>query len=138
MGPLWQRFRVFFPSWRFFDRLGATPRLEYRRLNRPGDDRWIDALPPPNRRALTEIVFNPQGNLRLAANSLLEQLLQAIEDTPGEENVAQSEPYALVTRLVRWCLVRAGAQPGEQFQFRLIAGQEPQEEEILVSATHEV
>lgn len=70
------------PSWRFFDRVGPSPRVEYATHADARDTplRWREVYPPPRHLTLLELlwrlVWNPAGNERLYLVSCAERLLE--------------------------------------------------------------
>ncbi|MBE3637007.1 hypothetical protein [Mangrovicoccus algicola] len=68
------------PSWRFFDAVGPSPRIEIRR---PGGA-WRPHDPPPPHLAPWQValrlVWNPRGNARLFRVSLAERLADSPQD----------------------------------------------------------
>ena len=119
--------RVLLPSWRFFDDLQVTPTLLVRVAGDIGDlGEWVAVLTPPARSAL-QLVWNPEGNLRLAQHAVLERLLMDVSDRDADAtNIEALVSYELVLNLAR-CSVEhdqrfAGAR---RFQFKLVE-QRPQ------------
>ncbi len=142
-------FRAFFPSWRFFDKLGDVPLLEYRWGSDGGElGSWTSATVKQPRQ-LSHLIFNAHGNLLLAEQSLLQQLLSDLSElqdveTPGPQpvSVEQLTSFSLVQNLVlhRVCSASLPTHPGAsslQYQFRLrtrFAGDESAEwEDVLMS-----
>jgi hypothetical protein len=98
-------FRVFIPSWRFFDELGEVSHLYYRFGADPeslGD--WIQYSEKPNRH-LGALFLNPRGNLHLANMGLISELPSTQE---------------LVENLVRFQIIETKAS---QFFFQFKAGE---------------
>lgn len=97
-GPGVHLFRAFFPSWRFFEDVGAAPRLFYQVS---GEADWHDALPPVPR-GPGALLFNPRGNLRFAGGSLVDQLVADLAVTDDDPERARAQMEAAVSfRLVR-------------------------------------
>lgn len=75
------------PSWRFFDRIGPAPRLEYALLQSADDQRmeWFEVSPRPARIppwiALARLFWNPHGNEALFLVSCAERLID--QPTPA-------------------------------------------------------
>src|SRR4051812_5994815 len=68
-------FRMFFPSWRFFDDIGHVPVLFYRKSTQGKEfEPWVECLNKPTRKWRT-LLLNPQGNFLLACGSLLQRLV---------------------------------------------------------------
>ena len=95
MPNLW---RVFVPSWRFFDRIGPRPRVFVRSV---GESEWTLALVAPPRR-WTSLVFNPRGNLHHADQNLVDRLLAEIQNGDGDATaIGESVSYGLLIRRLR-------------------------------------
>lgn len=73
--------RILFPTWKFFNRLGTVPELLYR-MN--GQVEWTPAFVKPNR-TFFNLFLNPEGNLYLAKQSLVERLLYDSQRTKNLE-----------------------------------------------------
>ena len=134
-----QRLRAFFPSWKFFDDVGDVPRL-YVRVDAGA---WTPCLPQVRRR-VGAIFLNAEANLRLAASSLLSQLVADLEEqaaaTDGAvgEGVEDTVSYQLTHALVRTRLV---APAGTSYQFKvclLAPGATPgPDDDMLVSPVYQ-
>jgi hypothetical protein len=95
------------PSWRFFDRIGPSPRIEFD-VGTSGDEidaAWREVRPKPAhvsvRIMLARLFWNPRGNESLYLVSCAERLL----DDPSAERAA--ELWARVADVIR--AERAGA-----------------------------
>jgi hypothetical protein len=103
--------RAFFPSWRFFDDVGAELRLEVR----SGDSaqklgEWRSVLAPIPR-SMKNIFLNPKGNDLHACHNLLIQLNSDIQEFGA--NVIQRPSFALTRNLAR------EQRDSQAYQFRL-------------------
>lgn len=105
-------FRIFIPTWRFFDRIGARPRLLIETA-----DGWRPLFKPP-RRHWWRLVFNPGGNLHHANQNLTDRLL---DEVGRVDDVRHLTSYQIVTHLAR----ARGAR-----RFKLTAA----DQDILISA----
>jgi len=102
------------PSWRFFDTIAASPRIEFARL--PSADApvamWQEFRPRPRRLTLGTLLgrlfWNPVWNETLFMTSCAERLL----DTPTPHSVEE-----IATRIAA---TLDPALPGPFFRFRLI------------------
>lgn len=133
--PIVQRLRAFFPSWRFFDDIGDTPQLWLRVDTGDGLGPWQLCLRHP-KRSVRRVLWNPEGNLRLAQDSLLMHLLTDIDEQPTQ--LADNVSYQLTTQLVAFVVAHhAQAQTIVRYQFKLTsvaAGADPTAgQDILVS-----
>jgi hypothetical protein len=149
--PLAGVLRVLLPSWRFFDDVQDTPMLLVRVAapERPFGA-WRPLLVPQARR-LSHLLWNPDGNLRLAQHALLERLLADLADwdegrDPPPESLVS---YQLVQHLVVTCVAAdddgalavadGGARP-RRYQFKLVEVPETLEAvggDLLISREHE-
>ena len=133
-----QRLRAFFPSWKFFAEIEETPEL----LVRVGAD--ADALGafercwPKLERRVRSLLLNPEGNLILAYDSLLAELLADAEQ--HEASLGERVSYRLVERLVEfWLAQRPDAEQIRHYQFKVVttvpgaAGVERGAEDVLLS-----
>ena len=112
--PAIQRLRAFFPSWKFFDDVGAVPVL----LVRAGDREdalgpWQPCLGTAPRR-WRALFLNAEANLLLAYGSLLTQLVADVEELPDDADVCELVSYQLTHHLVR-----ARRPPGDLYQFKV-------------------
>lgn len=78
------------PSWRFFDTIGPSPRIEYALLSSPDDapEGWQEFRPRPQRVSplamLTRLFWNPRWNETLFLVSCSERLMD--HPTPHSED----------------------------------------------------
>jgi hypothetical protein len=112
------RFRVLFPSWRFFDRAVASPQLF---VASAGGD-WQALVAPPRR--WFGWAFAPGGNLALAYQAVVDQLVAEIgeldPETPDDAPaIVESALYELVTRIAR---ERAAGAP---FRWKIATPDDP-------------
>jgi hypothetical protein len=111
-----QRLRAFFPSWKFFDEVGAVPVL----LARVGTSE--DALGPwrpclaPAPRPWHAALIDTEATLLLAYGSLLQQLIADLEELPDDDDGNTTVSYQLTHHLVR---ARVAVPPGASYQFRV-------------------
>jgi hypothetical protein len=138
--------RVLFPSWRFFEDLQWVPRLWFREVQGDRVGEW-QACYPPEPRSVFNLFLNPRGNLRLAAQTLVEQMASDAMDLPPgrESSFSSSVSYRLVLRLVQYRIRELGIPASDtDIQFRVTAevpGQVSPNglgEEILTSEVHGV
>lgn len=144
---VFQLFRAWIPSWRFFETLSAQPVLFFRVTAandanaEAGAGEWQLALKRPPR-SLFSIFLNAEGNLHLACYTLLDQLEEDISElTPAELEVfPQSPSYQLVQNLVCFLLKeRLQLTVGTRYQFKIsrsLPSDQPVFEDILVSPVH--
>ena len=110
--------RGFFPKWQFFHSLGRTPRLYYRWRSA---DEWSDwrKFTPRARRRVSQLFYNPQVNLALSEQNLVELLTNDLSSC--EEGAAALElvSYRMVDRLVREKLEAPSGWNAYQFRICL-------------------
>jgi hypothetical protein len=112
-------FRVLIPSWGFFSDVADLPVLYLRTAGLSGGwGQWFPALCTP-RRKLWSVLFNAEGNLYLAYNTLLQQIESDIADLSLEETeqFENSVSFRLLHNLVRHQL--QVHDDLSQYQFRL-------------------
>jgi hypothetical protein len=127
--------RVLVPSWRFFGELSHSSHLFYR----VDGGEWLECLPrTQSRRSLGSLFLNPRGNLRLACNTLVDQLLMELETVTEDqaETLVATTSYRLVENLVRHQF--AGICGLTQFQFKIttVAIETGEAVDAIVSAEH--
>ena len=107
--------RAFFPSWRFYDDFNHLPVLSFRWRHAGGEfGEWTLCSPRPQRR-LAALLVNTDGNLFLAENSLVQQLVTELQSVEPEEAPGLVS-YRLTDRLVR---TRLPADGSAEYQFKL-------------------
>ena len=132
-------FRALFPSWRFFEDVTDVPVLFYRiesksTEGKPNDGDSIPEFGPwtPGLRQLNRnfgsLLFNPQGNLVHAINSLLQHLEIDVGETSPEriDSFEETVSFCLVKDFVDY-LLQGGkyldsaerAVPGTKYQFKI-------------------
>lgn len=126
-------FRALVPSWGFFDRAGAVPHLFYR-IREPQTDssssfgEWKNALTPAPARRWYNLIFNPQGGEFLAYHSLLQQLIDDLDewDENQIDRFHESVSFRLIENLA---IARIPNKNSDfQYQFKLCAP-----DDILIS-----
>ena len=108
--------RGFFPKWQFFHSLGQTPRLYLRHQEA---DEWSDwrKIMPRATRSPWRLFHNPQVNLALSEQNLVEHLAHDLASCEDDAAALRLVSYRMVDRLVR---LKAGVAPGfTAYQFRL-------------------
>lgn len=73
-----------FPSWRFFQTVGPSPRIEYRIVQNGQASDWAQSHPLPEHvsalQMLGRMLWNPARNTQLYMVSLAERLVSGIHD----------------------------------------------------------
>lgn len=103
------------PSWRFFDSVGPSPRIEY--ALRDEADNWREFRPRPAvlslRERLKRLFWNPHGNESLFLTSCAERLL---------ENPTEHSRREIATRIAaQLAQGQDDAPPPLQFRIVLVA-----------------
>jgi hypothetical protein len=125
-------FRVFLPSWKFFNEAGPQPAL----WMQVGDHDWQPVL-PENQRSLSQLFLNSEGNLRHALDTMIERLLQESANIPSDQ-LAETVSYRLVENCVRLrILCSESSQGADLFRFKIIATH-PECQDLLISMEHEL
>jgi hypothetical protein len=136
--PFFKYFRIFFPSWRFFNQRLAVP-VAWIRLNWSADSLdqvshprdWIHwkqlptfpscpTLSSPG--GLLSLLINPRGNLGFALQSLLEQLVMDLNDWEEERSGSFSHcpSYQMMSEAIRVLLQdHPEAEKILSFQFKV-------------------
>ena len=109
-----QLFRVFFPSWKFFDGHSETPDLFYREVKAAEQyGEWITCIPKTGNRSWKNLFINTRENYLFAAHALVEYLKNDVTDGSDPTTSIQ-----LVTNLVRF-QIKSTLNPLKSFQFML-------------------
>ncbi len=132
--------RALFPSWKFFEDVCQLPVLYYR-FAREGEEfcEWQNCFQKPKRH-LSAVIFNPQGNLLLACNGLLQQLESDIEelDASKADKFDQSVSYRLTKNLVIYQVSKQHqCHAGFRYQFKvasLMQGSTDETSEIFLTS----
>lgn len=121
-GRAWTLLRCLLPSWRFFEDVEPGPALTFAvAAAGEGFGPWHHALTAPGARGL---FLNAAGNLALAQQSLVEQLLHEL-DGVREESAPSLVPYQLVQRLIAERARELGVARGSaRYKFRLGSAEE--------------
>lgn len=95
-------FRAFFPSWKFFEDNGEVPHLFYRMKSKTEEWGPWKLYPEPLRLKFQNFFLNPEGNFALACGSLLQHLVDDIENeaNSADTQIESTVPYRLTKNLV--------------------------------------
>ena len=129
-------FKLFLPSWSFFNDFSATPRLETR-LVRDGDEfEWQPLYADHSTHSLWRVFFNPHGNAKLLEKTFIDRAVEELDSTAQSAKQFQSgDSYKVLLNIVRRQLIHPS--PNDTFQFRLVMTNPIATDEILfTSATH--
>lgn len=131
-------FRVFLPSWRFFDRLGRVPEVFFRGKSLDSESKkWKPLLVKP-RRKFYNLFFNPRGNLYLAQMTLIEKVLDDSQNR--SQNLETTVSFKLLKNLVCEKVIEDSLEH-THYDFKIIAkefGNSNQEIEVFVTPEYSV
>lgn len=123
-------FKLFIPSWNFFDRIEVLPALFYRTSS---ENTWTDwqRFQIETTRTPLHLILNPQENYFLYIQSQVERLLVEASEQKSDREVIALECYQRILELI---IDTAG--PQDLFQFKIVdLGN--QNSSLLVSHEHE-
>ncbi|MES2769488.1 MAG: hypothetical protein V4596_10120 [Bdellovibrionota bacterium] len=108
--------RVLIPTWRFFDRLGRVPELFYRLKVSGKFGPWLPALEKPTRK-FYHLFLNPEGNLHLAYNTLVDRLL---DDSQNKSiNFENQISFLQIKNLVHQKALTSATKETTHFEFKV-------------------
>jgi hypothetical protein len=130
--------RGFFPSWRFFDSPGYQPRLFVRALltNQQWSE-WVQFIPRASFQ-LSDLIFNPENNLRMTEQTLIDHLCLDLQALPESQSAEVLVSYMLTENIARAFILRHVNESNikaYQFEIRMLPGLNLDESDsvILVS-----
>jgi hypothetical protein len=139
-GPWWFHLRAFLPNWKFYHAVGWMPRLWVR--SRPAANAqatpWAPVY-PRFRRRLTHLFHNPEVNLMLARQNLVDHLANDLAALPDDTPIDALPIYHLVQRHAAYAVLdqrldRTGQLQWQlQWQLRLIHQTRDQTEVVLTT-----
>ena len=107
-GPWLFLMRAFFPNWKFFHAVGYVPHLYARSavMQSSGELHWSDwvLIYPRRTRSLIHLIHNPDTNLGLGQQNLVDHFWADLYDLPEGDDPRQLVTYQMVSRLVSWVL----------------------------------
>lgn len=114
-----QRFRILFPSWRFFGEADSFTLLEYQTRDSDLVSQWI-SFPPQEKRSISMLLFNPSGNLALAIQSLIEQCAATCYQNPRtiHDTLPHTNSYKILNSVLQQHLNTS--QQSIDFRWRLL------------------
>lgn len=120
-GPWWFLLRSFLPNWRFYHDVGYQPRLFLRHRHSQQDWSSWSMFMPRARFHVLDLLHNPDNNLALARQNLVDHLSADVHALPDGDDARALVSYQLVNRLAREQLGLHGVSPEEyQFELRLV------------------
>lgn len=107
-GPWLFLMRAFFPNWKFFHAVGYVPHLYARSavMQSSGELHWSDwvLIYPRRVRSLSHLIHNPDTNLGLGQQNLVDHFWADLYDLPDGNDPRQLVTYQMVSRLVNLVL----------------------------------
>lgn len=124
-GPWLFLLRAFFPNWKFFHAVGYVPHLYARSAVEwtVGELQWSDwvLIYPRRRRHLSHLFHNPDTNIGLAQQNLVDHFWGDLYDLPAGEDPRGLVSYQIINRLCDQVLrAREGNFTHSQFELRMV------------------
>ncbi len=122
-GPWLFLLRTFFPNWKFFHAVGHVPHLRVRAgVRSGGEDIWSAwrEIYPRRQRSVWHLFHNPQTNLGLAQQNLVDHFWADVYDLPEDGDIRQLVTYPMMLRLAHANLPESSTGvPWTHWQFDL-------------------
>jgi|GEM_PF-2332717 len=133
-------FRLFFPSWKFFDESSYLYYLKYRFACENEDISQIEwqLCPPKLNRNFMQIVLNPDGNIALACESTLQHFYSDLYESQSSNNsivLVELTSYKNLQNLVEFYADKFD-KDFCYYQFKIAIMNGIEEEDIMVSKVH--
>lgn len=124
-GPWLFLLRAFFPNWKFFHAVGHVPHLYARSAVQlaSGELQWSNwvLIYPRRTRRLSHLLHNPDTNLGLAQQNLIDHFWADLYDLPDGADPRNLVTYTMVARLVEQVLrARDLNFTHSQFELRMV------------------
>lgn len=116
-------FRIFFPSWKFFDDSGVMYAITYRtcaKMEEMESTHWV-ACPPKLERSWYQLLVNPKGNIALACDSVVQHLSASVNeviDNDSHVQLSNSVSYKVAQNMVLYFCRQTGDEH-RFYQFKL-------------------
>ncbi len=118
-GPWLFLFRSFLPNWRFYHRVGPLPQIYVRYCASQIWNEW-QLIQPRAVRRYVDLFHNPDNNLALAMQNLVEHLAADLRQIDNPEHIRTLVTYRLVLRFARLAAQkRCPDSTIQQYQFQL-------------------
>jgi hypothetical protein len=132
-------FRIFFPSWKFFDVSSDMYYIKYRSNNiieKIEQCEWI-LCPPKLERNISQVIFNPQGNIALACDTIQNHLLTDIYELQGDNKsfseLEKTTSYKIIQNMITFFISKTN-ETSFQYQFKIASlDQDNEEDDIFIS-----
>lgn len=137
-------FKIFFPSWAFFDESGINIFLKYRIADSPqniNNNNWV-SISNNIKRNVFRLIYNPQVNLQLAINSNLELLIDSINNDNNHnkniENIKDNIYYKITKNYVKYYIFNKHTLNEDKseikaFQFKISIKNELEDDDVIIS-----
>lgn len=135
-GPWWFHLRAFLPNWKFYHAVGWMPRLwvRHRMASDATPSAW-SLVYPRRQRHWFHLFHNPDVNLALAHQNLVDHLANDIATLPDDTPIDAQAIYHLVQRLGAEHLLNQGLDARGQFQWELrLTHQTRDQTEVILSS----
>jgi hypothetical protein len=124
-GPWLFLLRSFFPNWKFFHAVGYVPHLYARAVqaNKDGELTWSnwEHLYPRTSQSLLQLFHNPETNLGLAQQNLIDHFWADLNDSPDGCDPRNFVSYQMVAHFVKGLLNKKYPQHSHyQFELRML------------------
>ncbi len=124
-GPWLFLLRAFFPNWKFFHAVGYVPHLYARSAVQlaSGELQWSDwvLIYPRHLRRLSHLVHNPDTNIGLAQQNMVDHFWADLHDLPEGDDPRGLVSYKMMQRLVDQVLrARDVNFTHSQFELRMV------------------
>jgi hypothetical protein len=122
MGSLAHAFKLFLPSWNFFDDFSVTARIEIRTRTGAGEaGEWRLLFPETSARGVGRVFFNARGNAELFKLAVVENVAERLKglEASVRTEFELSEDGVRLAGWVREEAVRSGALSDVQYRLRL-------------------
>lgn len=133
-------FRIFFPSWKFFDESSYLYYLKFRYCKEDEDITLAEwqFCPPKLNRNLMQLLINPDGNIALACESTLQHFYSDLYERQSVHHTIELTvltSYKNIQNLVQYYTEQIAKDFGK-YQFKVSVINELEEEDIIVSVIH--
>jgi hypothetical protein len=142
-GPWLFLLRAFFPNWKFFHAVGYVPHLYARSAVQlsTGEMQWSDwvLIYPRRERRLSHLLHNPDTNLGLAQQNMVDHFWADLHDLPDGADPRGLVSYQMIERLSDQVLrAREFNFTHRQFELRMVRDGRHQTEDTHVMMTSPV
>ena len=139
-GPWWFFLRAFFPNWKFFHAVGYVPHLYARSAVQlsTGELQWSAwvLIYPRRLRRLSHLVHNPDTNIGLAQQNMVDHFWADLHDLPEGADPRNLVSYQMMQRLSEQVLrARDINFTHRQFELRMVRDGRDQTEDTQVMMT---